>query len=115
MSISSEVHGGDSAVVQMGRLVPPVVKSFWQKALSPPVHRVVVNSALPLRAYVHPHSHLGRSLLKTGHYEPETEEIFRSELHKGNVFLDIGANEGFLTAFAATLVGSTGTVIAVEP
>jgi len=99
----------------MSRLVPPIVKSFWEKAVSPPVYRVIADSSLPLRAYVHPHSHLGRSLLATGRYEVETEEIFRSELRRSDVFLDIGANEGFLSAFAATLVGQDGVVIAVEP
>jgi FkbM family methyltransferase len=96
-----------------GRLVPPIVKEFWKKVASPQVQRVIIQS--PIRAYIHPHTHLGKNLLATGRYEIETEDILRDELRKNDVFLDIGANEGFLSAYAGTLVGRSGWVIAVEP
>ena len=31
------------------------------------------------------------------------------------MFLDIGANEGFIASIAASIVGGAGTIIAVEP
>lgn len=113
IAIESRSDGGTATMVR--RLTPPIVKSFWDRVASPTVHRVIVQSKLDIRAYVHPHSHLGHNLLTTGRYEPETEDIFRSQLRHGDVFLDIGANEGFLSALAAKLVGPAGMVIAVEP
>jgi|SRR5271165_1817810 len=99
----------------LSRLLPPVVRTFWQRALSEPVQRVIVKSNTNVRAYVHPHSHLGRAILTDGRYELDTEQIFLEELRPGDVFLDVGANEGYLSAMAATLVGPSGLVIAVEP
>lgn len=68
-----------------------------------------------LRLFVDPVSHLGQTVLATGTYEAETVRLFRAHVVAGDVVLDIGANEGFFAALAATLVGATGTVIAVEP
>ncbi len=68
-----------------------------------------------LRLHIDPASHLGRTLLLDGVYESETCEIFRQEISAGDTVLDIGANEGFFSALAATLVGESGCVIAVEP
>jgi len=99
----------------LARVLPPIIKEWWQKMTAREAQRVIVQSAVRVRAYVHPHTHLGHSLLTRGRYEVETEDIFHSELREGDVFLDVGANEGFLSALASLLVGSTGHVIAVEP
>jgi FkbM family methyltransferase len=99
----------------VARLLPPILKEWWQKISAPQAHRQIVQSSVRVRAYVHPHTHLGRSLLTKGRYEVETEEIFHAELREGDVFLDVGANEGFLSALGSLLVGPTGYVIAVEP
>jgi FkbM family methyltransferase len=115
MSVATESHRGVAAASILGRLVPPIFKAFWERVASPAAHRVIVQSKLSVRAYGHPHTHLGHSLVTTGRYEAQTEDIFRAELRQGDIFLDIGANEGFLSAFAATLVGPAGLVIAVEP
>ena len=115
MNVTAESHRAVRATSALSRWTPPMVKAFWERVASPSVHRTIVQSSVQVRAYVHPHTHLGHSLLTTGHYEVETEEIFRSELRQGDVFLDVGANEGFLSALAANLVGPTGWVIAVEP
>ncbi len=48
-------------------------------------------------------------------YEVETEYIFRKFIKKGNTFLDIGANVGYLSALALSLVGTSGRVISFEP
>jgi len=42
-------------------------------------------------------------------------DLILSELAPGDVFVDIGANCGAFSLFAARLVGKTGRVIAVEP
>lgn len=48
-------------------------------------------------------------------YEPFSCELFKKYLHKGDVFVDIGANMGFFTILAAQLIGEKGRVFAFEP
>ncbi|HTO91101.1 MAG TPA: FkbM family methyltransferase [Candidatus Sulfotelmatobacter sp.] len=50
-----------------------------------------------------------------GAYEPEEVEVFRSVLRRGDVVVDAGANIGYFTAVAASLVGAEGEVHAFEP
>jgi FkbM family methyltransferase len=59
------------------------------------------------------------SLYERGLYfhdcEPDTAALLRRLLRPGDRFLDCGANLGFYTLLAATLVGPSGHVDAVEP
>jgi len=48
-------------------------------------------------------------------YEPETTEYLRRHLQPGSVFVDVGANHGYFTILAASLVGARGLVVAFEP
>jgi FkbM family methyltransferase len=48
-------------------------------------------------------------------YEPSTTEFLRERLVAGSAFVDIGANHGYFTVFAAARVGPTGSVTAFEP
>ena len=48
-------------------------------------------------------------------YERFTEALLRTYLREGDVFLDVGANIGYFTRIASTLVGPTGHVHAFEP
>jgi FkbM family methyltransferase len=48
-------------------------------------------------------------------YEPETTEYVRRRLQPGSVFVDVGANHGYFTILAASLVGARGLVAAFEP
>ena len=50
-----------------------------------------------------------------GIYEPHIAAVLRSRLRKGMVFFDIGANVGYYTLFASTLIGNSGRVFAFEP
>jgi FkbM family methyltransferase len=47
-------------------------------------------------------------------FEPCTTKSLLSSLHEGDVFLDIGANFGFFSILAASIVGPSGRVYAVE-
>lgn len=47
-------------------------------------------------------------------YEPELRHLERL-VRQGGTFVDAGANIGLYTVVAATLLGSAGTVLAVEP
>lgn len=50
-----------------------------------------------------------------GRYEPTQSRWVRDILKPGGVFLDIGANVGYYTTLAASLVGPKGHVFAFEP
>jgi FkbM family methyltransferase len=48
-------------------------------------------------------------------YEPSMVAVLEHYLAPGQVFLDLGANEGYFSVIASRLVGPGGRVIAVEP
>jgi len=50
-----------------------------------------------------------------GTYEREVLRLLPDLLHNGDVCIDVGANIGIFSARASRLVGSTGSVVAVEP
>jgi FkbM family methyltransferase len=58
---------------------------------------------------------VGKVLIGAGNYEPSVSNMFRKYLKPGMRVLDVGANIGFYAMLAASRVGPTGTVIAVEP
>jgi FkbM family methyltransferase len=66
------------------------------------------------RFLVDPVSGFG-ALLSQGSYEPDLVMALWSLLEPGATFVDVGANEGYFSVIASTLVGSAGRVIAVEP
>jgi FkbM family methyltransferase len=96
------------------RLRPMVVGAFLADTLAPD-RRTVITAKSGLRFYIDPLSNLGEALVSRGEYEPETEQMFRELLHPGDSFLDVGANEGYFTALAASVVGESGYAAAVEP
>ena len=50
-----------------------------------------------------------------GSYQYETTYILKQFLRKGDTFVDIGANIGYISAFALGLVGQSGKVHSFEP
>ena len=65
--------------------------------------------------FVMPNDYIGGSILKSKTYEPHVTTVIRNVLKKGDVFLDVGANIGYYTLLASSLVKSDGKVIAFEP
>ncbi|MCC5875406.1 MAG: FkbM family methyltransferase [Candidatus Sumerlaeia bacterium] len=65
--------------------------------------------------HVDPVSNLGLYLLREGVYEPEMTGLLRDILRPGDVFVDVGANEGYFSMVGAGIVGEQGRVLAVEP
>lgn len=49
------------------------------------------------------------------HYEQEETNLVIQKLPKGGTFIDIGANVGFYSLFAAQKAGSSGKIISFEP
>ncbi len=68
-----------------------------------------------LRIMLHPHDGLSRILATCGFYEPHELMVLKKLLCAGDTFIDCGANIGFYTLYAASLVGDTGRVLAFEP
>lgn len=50
-----------------------------------------------------------------GSFEPNEFAFLDRALEPGMVFIDVGANDGYYTLFAARRVGASGRVVAVEP
>lgn len=50
-----------------------------------------------------------------GTYDPKPVRIIKTFLRKGDVFIDVGANIGYITAVAAGCVGKEGAVHSFEP
>ncbi|MGA7923744.1 MAG: FkbM family methyltransferase [Thermoplasmata archaeon] len=48
-------------------------------------------------------------------YEPETSRLLPRLLRSGDVFVDVGANNGYFAILASQFVGPSGTVYAIEP
>lgn len=53
--------------------------------------------------------------LQGNYYDPLLSQILKSTLRVGDTFLDIGANNGFFSLLASSLVGADGIVLAFEP
>jgi FkbM family methyltransferase len=58
---------------------------------------------------------IGKHLLEKLEYEPHVSRVFSERLAPGMTVVDVGANIGYFTFLAASAVGSSGRVWAVEP
>ena len=58
---------------------------------------------------------ISREVCFAGHYEPQETALVQSILHPGMSFVDVGANWGYFTLLAASLVGTSGRVLSLEP
>ena len=57
----------------------------------------------------------GQGIFHSHQYEEHVRQAARENLRPGDVAVDVGANIGVLTFLAASVVGPSGRVIAVEP
>jgi FkbM family methyltransferase len=68
------------------------------------------------KLYARPNDFLsGAAIIQQKQYEPHVTAELRRLLQPGMVLVDLGANVGYFTLLAATLVGPQGKVIAFEP
>jgi FkbM family methyltransferase len=58
---------------------------------------------------------VAREACLTGRHAPDETALVRQALGAGDVFVDVGANFGYFTLLAASVVGGAGTVVALEP
>lgn len=78
---------------------------------------MAVNMLAWLADYHFPPSFTWRTRLNhiVGRYEPDTTQFFKKTIMPGMTVADVGANLGYFTRLASSLVGSTGSVYAFEP
>ena len=55
-----------------------------------------------------------RKISYFGVWEPNLTDFFYGNLRPGDVVIDVGANIGYFTLLAASIVGTTGRVISIE-
>lgn len=78
------------------------------------VTAVFPNFTTPM--YVHPESeNISNMLRGRGWYSRGDLEIYNKLLAPGDTYIDIGANIGWYSIYAASIVGSGGAVLAFEP
>jgi len=65
--------------------------------------------------YVMPNDYIGSSIMRSRSYEPHITQLIRNALGRDDVFLDLGANVGYFTMLAWSIVKGGGKVIAFEP
>jgi FkbM family methyltransferase len=58
---------------------------------------------------------IAREVCFVGRYGPQETRLLRALLQPGMTVADVGANWGYFTLLAASLVGSRGRVLALEP
>jgi len=68
-----------------------------------------------LRIELYPKNEICRSIFVTGIYEPNEFHFLSSFLGSGMTVIDVGANMGLYTLFAAQRVGEQGRVVSLEP
>ncbi len=64
--------------------------------------------------YVMPNDYVGASIISSKIYEPHVTNVIRKELRRDDVFLDLGANLGYFTMLASSIL-TNGKVISFEP
>lgn len=94
------------------KLRPEVVASFIKKNLGFKRINLITEDGT---FYVDIASCLGYPLLKNGVYESGMVQVIKTYLKPGDMFVDLGTNEGYFTVIASQLVGNKGKVIAIEP
>jgi len=94
--------------------VRPAFVSSWIKQVLK-IGRKPIVTTNGVRLHIDPVSHFGREIIQMGTYEPELSAVFEAVLRHGDVFVDIGANEGYFSILSSKIVGPAGRVLAVEP
>jgi FkbM family methyltransferase len=97
------------------RLRPAELVDFAGRLTWPVDRRRVVATTTGTLLYVDPFTHGGMTVVRDKRYDKEAEEHLADLVKPGSRCLDIGANEGILSALMARLSGDDGYVACVEP
>ncbi|MCB0168768.1 MAG: FkbM family methyltransferase [Anaerolineae bacterium] len=91
--------------------LPRLRRRLWHNLDAPGLVRWLAG----LRIYIYPNEEICRSIFVTGSFEPNQFAFLNNVLTPGMTFVDVGANMGLYTLFAAQKVGQSGSVLAIEP
>ena len=97
---------------ESGRLSIEWRRRVWNNAVSTPVLTTWLDG---LNVYAYPGNETSRAIFVTGYYEPNEFFMLAQIFRPGMIFVDVGANMGLYTIFAARKIGERGTVLAIEP
>jgi FkbM family methyltransferase len=112
-----EAHGNVAQFTDLKHIVQSFLQSeeFADRGMLTTISKPILKRFTDFCIYVDPlEPFIGRGIA-AGSYEPGVEAIFRKCVRPGMTVLDIGANVGFFTMLAASLVGPEGRVVAFEP
>jgi len=93
--------------------VRPAELADWLKRVLR-VKRRVVETPSGLKLWLDPVSHFGQHVVSPEGYEMQMSSLLKGLLRKGDVFVDVGANEGYYSVLASLASGG-GPVFALEP
>jgi len=94
------------------RIRPAFVLTFLKRVLSVRRTSVITQHGT---FFIDPVSSFGMNLLGQGEFEPDMCRTLARYLEPSNVFIDVGANEGFFSIDGSKIVGTDGRVISIEP
>ena len=96
-----------------GFLCSKIINAFTPKAKNP----LVIKTLYGFQLKIDPVKDNGieKSIYEKGTYEKGTLHIIRKLLTQGDLFVDIGANIGLMSIFAANIVKENGLVVSFEP
>jgi FkbM family methyltransferase len=86
-------------------------KHLWMRLKEP----CVIPWLDGLYVYAFPRNETSRTIFLTGLYDPNEFTYLDRILKPGGTFIDVGANMGLYTLFAAKRVAPHGAVVAIEP
>jgi FkbM family methyltransferase len=90
---------------------PTLRRMMWRRRRKP----LVLPWLEGLLVELSPGNETCRSLFITGRYEPNEFHLLRAILRPCMVFVDVGANIGLYSLFAARRIGEQGKALAIEP
>ncbi len=92
-------------------LIARLRQKIWLRLESPMTLRWLDDLFL----HIYPNNETSECLVLTGLFEPNEMAWLGGHLQRGMTFIDVGANMGLYSLFAAGRVGPEGRVLAVEP
>ena len=85
------------------------------RLLGPRIGRKVLQTRYGFLMELDLHDWIPQEIYLTGAFEPGCSNLLSALLKPGDTVIDVGANIGYVSLLAATLVGSQGRVLAIEP
>ncbi|MDQ7078846.1 MAG: hypothetical protein Q9M45_13660 [Robiginitomaculum sp.] len=114
--------GINAGLINLARAMPPnsigrLMAGFFRKLVLLAGRGPLDLKVFDAPARFHPYDNLTekRVAFMPQFFDPEERTALLAILHKGFIFIDIGANAGFYSLFVAQNAGKSAKIIAVEP